>query len=183
MFQIEKSSNVSKGVDNMSIKGGLNTAAEAKGYDEKSVDEVLGGIGNPTFSPIHFIETRKYLQQVRDGKRRIELLEDRIQYRENAGLPTDYLIEELDVEKRRLNLIMAEVAEEISKLRDVGQEMVLTRRYIDGLTWDQVAVVLDMRMRTVQKLHGHALPSLEKILLDDALIEIEGADNADSVLN
>ena len=75
--------------------------------------------------------------------------------------------------KQSLNVAIAEVAEEISKLHDVGQEMVLTRRYIDCLTWDQVAVALDMKMRTVQKLHGHALPMLEKILLDDGRVEIE----------
>ena len=75
---------------------------------------------------------------------------------------------------------IAEVAEEISKLHDVGQEMVLTRRYIDGMSWDQVAGALDMKMRTVQKLHGHALPSMEQILLDDGRIEIKDeADSAD----
>ena len=165
MFQFEKNDYANEAVDSM------KAAMDTDGYDGKSVDEALGG--SRTFTPVHFIETRKYLQQVRDGRRRIELLESRVKYRENAGLPTNYLLEEMDDARQSLNASIAEVAEEISKLHDVGQEMVLTRRYIDCLTWDQVAVALDMKMRTVQKLHGHALPMLEKILLDDGRVEIE----------
>ena len=170
MFQFEKNDYANEAV----------SAMNTEGYDGKSVDEALGG--SRTFSPVHFIETRKYLQQVRDGKRRIELLESRVKYRENAGLPTNFLLEEMADAKQSLNVAIAEVAEEISKLHDVGQEMVLTRRYIDCLTWDQVAVALDMKMRTVQKLHGHALPMLERILLDDGRVEIEGEDESDNAV-
>ena len=192
MFQMEKSKNEAmdstSSADNMSTTAGTSgagtsgagSAIVAEGYNGKSVDETLGG-KYPAFTPVHFIETRKYLQQVRDGKRSIELLENRIKYRENAGLPTGYLQEELENAKYNLNVTIAEVAEEISKLHDVGQEMVLTRRYIDGMTWDQVAASLDMKMRTVQKLHGHALPELEWVLLDDGRIEIEGEANGAAV--
>ena len=135
-----------------------------------------GGQNTYGFGTVHFIETRKYLLQVRDGKHRVELLKGRINYRENAGMPTDYLEEELDEAKQNLKVSIAEVAEEISKLHDIGQEMVLTRRYIDTMTWDQVAASLDMKMRTVQKFHGNALPAMERVLLDDGRIGLEAGE-------
>lgn len=136
-----------------------------------------GGAGEPrAWEPVHFLETRFYLQRVRDQKRRIELLEGRIQYRKNAGLTIDYLEEELLENQNELATMIAEVAEEISKLKDVNQESVFIKRYIDILPWDEVATSLDFKMRTVQKCHGNGLPKMEKILIADGLIEINDGD-------
>ena len=128
------------------------------GYDGSAMSDVL--------------ETRKYLQRIRDQRRQIQLLENRIKYRKNAGLDTSWHEEELEDSRKKLNLIIAEVAEEISKLGDINQEVVMTKRYIEGMTWDEVAESADFKMRTVQKCHGRALPRMEEILLEDGLIEL-----------
>lgn len=126
-----------------------------------------------TWEPVHFLETRMYLQKVRDQKRRIGLLEERIRYRKDAGLSTDYLEEELSEQKDDLTVMVAEVAEEISKLKDVNQESVFFKRYIDTLSWEEVAAALDFKMRTVQRCHGSGLPRMEQILLADGLIKMD----------
>ena len=127
--------------------------------------------------PVHFLETRKYLQQVRDLKRHVKLVEDRIGYREDAGLDTDYQREELESLRQELKQTLAEVADEIGKLEDINQQVIMTKRYIDLMSWDEIAETADFKMRTVQKCHGHALPNMEKILLEDGLIVLEDDDN------
>lgn len=138
--------------------------------DRKEHDEHTGA----GYFPVHFIETRKYLQQVRDQKRRIQLMEKRIQYRRDAGFDTSRHEEELEEYQEQLAHMIAEVAEEISKLGDVSQEVVMTYRYIDVMSWDEVSETADLKMRTVLKCHGHALPRMQDILLADGLIELEG---------
>lgn len=71
------------------------------------------------------------------------------------------------------------MAEEISKLDDINQEVVMTKRYIEVMSWDDVAETADLKMRTVQKCHGRALPRMEEILLADGLIEMDDADNSE----
>ena len=104
-------------------------------------------------------------------------MENRIKYRKDAGLDTSWHEEDLEQAKKELKLTIAEVAEEISKLDDINQEVVMTKRYIDVMTWDEVAMSADLKMRTVQKCHGHALPRLEEILLNDGLIELDEQDD------
>lgn len=143
----------------------------------ENYNEVRQGL---TRVPVHFVETRKYLQQVRDQKHSIQLLENRIKYRKDAGLDTSWHEEELEGTRKELKLIIAEVAEEISKLENINQEVVMTKRYIEGMTWDEVAESADFSMHTVQKSHGNALPRMEQILLDDGLIEpVEAYDPED----
>ena len=136
----------------------------------ENYDEVRKGNG---YAPLHFVETRKYLQRIRDQRRQIQLLENRIKYRKDADLDASWHEEELEDFRKKLKLIIAEVAEEISKLEDINQEVVMTKRYIEGMTWDEVAESADFKMRTVQKCHGRALPRMEEILLEDGLIELE----------
>lgn len=125
------------------------------------------------YVPIHFLETRKYLQQVRDLKRSIRLMENRIGYRQDAGYDTSWHEQQLEFLQKQLKISTADVAEEISKLSDVNQEVVMTKRYIDVMSWDEIAETSDLKMRTVQKCHGHALPVMEQILLEDGLITLE----------
>ena len=110
---------------------------------------------------------------MRDEKRRVDLLKNRMQYRKEAGLETGDVEQELAAALDNLKLATAEVAEEISKLGDVDLEMVLAKRYIDTLSWDEVAKTLDIKMRTVQRLHGRALPRMQRVLLQDGLVELE----------
>lgn len=121
----------------------------------------------------NFLETRKYLQQVKCCKERLELLGTRKSYHWITNQETEsleILVEE--AQQRQLEL-SAEIADEISKLDDVKQEMVLTLRYIEGLTWEEIADAMALSVRTVQKLHGRGLPGMEKILVADGKIDAD----------
>ena len=135
------------------------------------------GQNGKVYIPIHFLETRKYLQQVRDLKRSIRLMENRIDYRQDAGYDISWHEGQLESLQTQLKIATADVAEEISKLHDVNQEVVMTKRYIDVMSWDEIAETSDMKMRTVQKCHGHALPVMEQILLEDGLITLEDSED------
>lgn len=152
-------------------------------YDGGRVEDVFEGYEcvrrGTAYVPVRFVETRKYLQQVRDQKRAIELLEKRIGYRKDAGMDTDEQEAELAEAADQLKQIIADVADEVSKVGDVNQETVLTKRYIDIMSWDEVAETADLKMRTVHKCHGKALPKMEEILLADGLITLEEGDGED----
>lgn len=122
---------------------------------------------------VRFIETREYLQRVTNARYEVELLEERINYRIDAGMDSINLLEQLEEAKLKLKTVTAEVAEQISKIRDVKLQMVMKKRYIDGMSWSQIAETMDMKERTVQIFHGRALPRMEKSLLNDGLIEMQ----------
>lgn len=117
------------------------------------------------------IATRLYLQQVRECKRAIQLLERRKEYRAGAGQTADDLDAELDAAKEKLNSLISEIADEISRIGNVGEEMVLTMRYIDTKTWDEIAEAMDIRISTVLKFHGNGLVNMRGVLLEDGLID------------
>lgn len=138
-----------------------------------------GAAYRPEGNKARYIETRVYLQQVRDEKHRVDLIKSRIQYRKEAGLDTSEAEQELAVVQDKLKRVTAEVAEEISKLYNVNLEMVMVKRYIDTLSWDAIAKTLDLKMRTVLKFHGKALPRMRRILLADGLVELAVEAKAD----
>lgn len=121
----------------------------------------------------NFKETKAYLRKVKDARYRIELLENRIKFRGEVLKKSDDLEKQLSAENLYLAEAMSDVADEISKLRNVTQELVMTKRYIDGMSWFEIAEAMDVSERVVQKIHGRALPEMESILLDDGLITIE----------
>ena len=55
----------------------------------------------------------------------------------------------------------------------------MVKRYIDALSWSEIAETLDIKMRTVQKFHGRALPRMQSILLEDGLVELAVEDESD----
>lgn len=120
----------------------------------------------------NFKETKAYLRKVKDARYRIELLENRIKLRGDVLKKSDDLEQQLSAENLYLAAAMSDVADEISKLRNVTQELVMTKRYINGMSWLDIADSMDVTERVVQKIHGRALPEMEKILLDDGLITI-----------
>lgn len=131
-----------------------------------------------SYCTIHFLETRKYLQRIRDLKHHIHLTEDRVGYRSEAGLDIKRQKEELENLRQELKKTVAEVAEEIGKLAEVNHQVIMARRYIDNMSWSEIARETDFKLRTVQKFHGRALPKMEKILLADGLITMEEAEEA-----
>ena len=156
------------------------TTGKTEHYDGASLRDVYGAAYRPEGNKARYIETRVYLQQVRDEKHRVDLIKNRIRYRKEAGLDTSEAEEELAVVQDKLKRVTAEVAEEISKLYNVNLEMVMVKRYIDTLSWDDIAKTLDLKMRTVLKFHGNALPRMRRILLADGLVELAVEAKADS---
>ena len=117
------------------------------------------------------IPTRIFLQQVRECKGRIRLLERRKEYRLSAGHGTYDLDTDIYETEERLKSLMVTVADEISKIGNVNFETVLTMRYIDGKSWDEIAERMDLRIRTVLKFHGHGLVRMAEVLVRDGLID------------
>ena len=153
---------------------------DSEHYDGETLKDVYGASYRPEGNKARYIETRVYLQQVRDDKRRVDLIKSRIQYRKEAGLDTSEAEQELAVVQDKLKRVTAEVAEEISKLYNVNLEMVMVKRYIDTLSWDAIAKTLDLKMRTVLKFHGKALPRRRRILLAAGLVELAVEAKADA---
>lgn len=120
------------------------------------------------------LPTRMYLQRVRETHRAIELLKRRVKFREDAGEDASDLKQLIEDKAEALKAITAETAEEISKIGNVSQEMVLVKRYIDLMTWDEIAESMDIRIQTVLKFHGYGLVHMSRVLLDDGLIGEDG---------
>lgn len=124
---------------------------------------------HPSFS--RFWKTKQYLHRVRDEIRRCTLLEQRINLRlhdsDGSEFPdTNELDDELLNAEERVNNVKIEVTDLISKLPDVNQQMVITERYVNLKTWERIAQEMCTSVRIVQKIHGRALPLLEKLIME-----------------
>ena len=165
-----------------SVQKRASAAAETVERKHNSLREAFGAEYRPEGNQPCFVEARAFLQKVRDGKHRIELLKERIAYRKKCGLETIELGLELAEKEQQVALDATEVYDEISKLKNVSLEMVLACRYIDAMAWIEIAEKLDLKIRTVHHMHGQALPRMQRILLDDGLIEIAEADTNDHIV-
>ena len=62
--------------------------------------------------------------------------------------------------------IRLEITEAIEELEDWRHRDILTYRYINGYTWEQVADIIHMSVRHVTRLHGDALAAIKPIIAD-----------------
>ena len=113
-----------------------------------------------------FWKVKAYLFRIREAERKVELLVRRMDMREDAGFNTDELRRELALAEQDAKSVAVEVTDMISRLADVNQQMVMTKRYVDNLTWERIAFDMNMPVRAVQKLHGRALPLLLEMVED-----------------
>ena len=119
-----------------------------------------------------FPETRDYLNQIKNCRQRIELLMKRQSYRSSVNMDITDIGIEITEEEQKLARLRAEVSDEISKLNDVRQELVLTKRYVDGMSWEQIAADMCSSIRAVQSIHGRGLPAMEEVLVSDGKIAL-----------
>lgn len=133
-----------------------------------------------------FLETKRYLYRVKDARRRVQILERRIEYH-RAAIETyaddgsrfagriahdiERIQEELGEAERKLVQATMDVTDLVGQLPDVNQQMVIIRRYVDMQTWEDISAGMGMGVRRVQKLHGRALPVLEGILKESGRID------------
>ena len=71
---------------------------------------------------------------------------------------------ESEAELDRLAEIRSGIMELIDKVGDTKQHSVLWRRYISGMTWEQVAVSMSYTYRRITQLHGAALRTICEIM-------------------
>jgi DNA-directed RNA polymerase specialized sigma subunit len=73
---------------------------------------------------------------------------------------------EVNSEIDKLIELKHEICDSIRKVGNAKQRQVLVLRYINGKTWERIAVDLDISYQWVCELHGRALISINCILLD-----------------
>lgn len=69
---------------------------------------------------------------------------------------------EVDEEIDKLQETKTSVERAISSVPDASQRAVLTRRYINGERWEEIAVKLNYHYRWVLELHGRALQAIKQ---------------------
>ena len=126
----------------------------------------------------------RYLSRYRRLNQRIDrLLEEQGRWRERAmritpvlspvpggggsGSPIERPMDkvlEIDAEINReideLQIVRQEIRAVLNQLEDENLELLMEYRYIDGLTWEQIAVKMHYGFQWVCKLHGRALNRL-----------------------
>ena len=132
----------------------------------------------------------RYLSRYRRMSKRIDrLLEEQSRWRERAlkitptlsqapgggesGSPIEQPMDkvlEIDEEIKReideLQTVRQEIRAALNQLEDENLKLLMEYRYIDGLTWEQIAVKMHYGFQWVCKLHGKALSS---IILKEAI--------------
>ena len=133
----------------------------------------------------------RYLSRYRRLNARIDrLLEEQSRWRELAvkitptlsqapgggggsGSPIERLMdkvleidEEINREIDELQIVRQEIRAALNQLEDENLKLLMEYRYIDGLTWEQIAIKMHYGFQWVCKLHGRALAS---IILKEAI--------------
>ena len=126
----------------------------------------------------------RYLSRYRRVSKRIDrLLEEQSRWREMAlkitpvlsqtpgggesGSPIERPLDkvlEIDVEINReideLQTVRQEIHAALNQLEDESLKLLMEYRYIDGLTWEQIAVKMNYSYMQICRLHGKALRTI-----------------------
>lgn len=126
----------------------------------------------------------RYLSRYRRMSKRIDrLLEEQSRWREMAlkitpvlsqtpgggesGSPIERPMDkvlEIDVEINReideLQIVRQEIRAALNQLEDENLKLLMEYRYIDGLTWEQIAVKMNYSYMQICRLHGKALRTI-----------------------
>lgn len=126
------------------------------------------------------MKAKDYLMQYRSAMRRTQAISDHLtelravceQLRTEDGhrVALDAAVAELvdteaktAAEIKRLTALEADIISVISRVPDPYQTL-LYERYINGKTWEQVAVDMNYSYRGVTKMHGRALQSVKECI-------------------
>ena len=126
----------------------------------------------------------RYLSRYRRLNQRIDrLLEEQSRWREQAlkitptlsqapggggsGSPIERPMDkvlEIDVEINReideMQIARKEIRETLNQLEDESLKLLMEYRYIDGMTWEQIAVKMHYSYMQICRLHGRALKTI-----------------------
>ena len=67
-------------------------------------------------------------------------------------------------------MIKTEILAAVYKVKDRRQRLVLIKRYIDGMKWEEIAHELNYSYMHVTRIHGYALQEVQKALYTDGVI-------------
>lgn len=89
--------------------------------------------------------------------------------RTGSGGGIEMQVDRILAAERRLNrardeamAILEGIEDMIASLENFDQKRILRLRYIDGLTWDEVAMDSGFSERSVRRIHGRALEELRR---------------------
>ena len=77
--------------------------------------------------------------------------------------PMDKVLEidaEINREIDELQIVHQEIRETLNQLEDENLKLLMEYRYIDGMTWEQIAVKMNYCWRQVCRKHGQALTQI-----------------------
>lgn len=74
------------------------------------------------------------------------------------------LEQEINAEIDELIRVKAEIEHTISAVADERLRLILIARYINGNRWEQIAVMQNIELRWLYRLHGRALSEVSKII-------------------
>ena len=80
---------------------------------------------------------------------------------------SDYMVrlenitERIDELKKELYSILADIEEQIMKMKDGNESKVLHKKYIEFKDWEQIAEEIDKSLRHVYRIHEKALSNFE----------------------
>lgn len=70
----------------------------------------------------------------------------------------------VDSKVDELIALKTDILDTISKLKDNRQRILLTKYYLQMLTWEQVAVDMDYSFQHTMRMHGYALREIDRII-------------------
>ncbi len=131
---------------------------------------------------MHFMATRNWLKCVLELNEEIDSVRERIDAATLNALDTDDLYEELFALKREKMTRQKEMKKLISKVPRYIYRQVLTLRYVEGKTFEQVACELMIPIGVVMNHHGICLPEMQDVLLAEGVIDEAEAEDMYEVL-
>ena len=128
-------------------------------------------------NPRKFLKQTKYLQLYRESiEKTSEIAQNLAELKAEAEALRDHegqrveldaavakyvdACEEAEKELSRLADLRQDIRQLIDKVNDTRMHSILWRRYISGLSWEQVAVSMNYTYRRVTQLHGEALKEI-----------------------
>lgn len=130
----------------------------------------------------HYLKTREYLNQVKEAAQKVEMLKKRIKFREQAGVEIGGLTDELESAVQAHSEKMVTLSDMIARVSRVSYQWLLTKRYVELLSWDEIAEVGNISYRTVISDHGFALPEMQDVLVEAGIISSEDAEDVKALM-
>ena len=129
-------------------------------------------------------EKKQYLRRYQVAKRREKLIQDAIAELRSSktspvglgdGMPhgsgtsdlsgyaarLDELLRELEAEKEMQMIAYQEIWNQLKRIPDATEMEVLTRKYLFGQEWDEIASEMGYSYRNITRIHGYALLHFE----------------------